>query len=919
MNNKNIYSNIELVIESSSNYSKGNSANYKKLSNWNNSNIGNVSTLGSNGGPSYYGIYDMGGQLYQWTDSPYQDNNKIKILRGGCFSSDSSYAISKNHYKYLYIDETISDGFLGLRVASYTNPNNYTGYEDINNIANLPDVCDKRTLGRVNYAYKIMTNLVSNDSYCEFLNSVDPNGIYSQYIYDHQMASSPVGGIVLDKCSSPKYIVKENMSNKPVTFITWTMASKYCNWLHNDKIASWNSTISGAYDIDNARSSGAQYFIPSENEWYKAAYYDPTLNSNDGGYWTYSTQSNNIPLAVLCNSIGDAVSVEKQFNDIKSFPIVIRGSDDILEEPKAVCPNISLSGYDLSYFSGYLGDNLTHIVASVSGLNPDQKYNYQFSSISSNWPCKISPISGEFTADENSYFINAILQFKPQDVYNFTNFTPNLSHSPDPAINNRNFSDELYNNLSLSITTQDCPAVSDNTKIVKKFMLSSGSIGLPIVSQKDCAGISFVTPSGSNQIEISGSLCGQYIPLVMSITNPKIGKSYNYTLSSSESAVSLSPRSGTVSFGGGSGSLNRITSLLDLNGENSTVVGVTLSRIDANYTVSDYVSVKCLKPCEKSANNHANFDNKAIWGFCAPDCAGNQPQRRKIPSVTTVGTNGGSSSYGTYDQDGNVLELCESFGSAAETYRGGAFNSTILGKYARFTFDTDTFPNQYSDYIGFRIASYTNPHSYNQFKLVSDIGSPPTGNIADKDTGYGSVNYAYNIAEYAVTNQQYCEFLNSTSTTGTNGVLGHPSSGWIYNPLMSGCFGGIDRTGSGNILSPFIYTTQQVMENKPVRHVNKLMAFRYSNWLHNNKQNGWGSSESGSYNFYTLTNNLSGTRSTCAKYFVPNENEWYKAAYYDGDNTNNTSAEYWTYATQTNTLPGSVFASSVGNGLIPSD
>jgi formylglycine-generating enzyme required for sulfatase activity len=918
MYNKNIYSNIELVIESKSDYSKGNSVNYKKLSNWNGSVDGNVSTLGLNGDSSFYGLYDMGGQLYQWTDSAFQDDNKRKVLRGGCFASTSSECVSKNHFKHLYVDETISDGFLGFRVASYTNPNNYVGYQDINDVGNYPDICDKRKLGRVDYTYKIMINLVSNSSYCEFLNSVDPNGIYDQYVYDPQMGLSSVGGIVLDKCSSPKYAVKENMNNKPVAFITWVMASKYCNWLHNNKASFWNSTMAGAYDTDNTRLSGAKYFIPSENEWYKAAYYDSTLNSNDGGYWTYSTKSDDTPLAVLCNSTGDAVSVEKQFTDTKIFPLIIRGNDEIIEYPTAVCPTVSITGYDEPYFSGYLGDNIAYIVASVSGLNPDQKYNYEFSSVSSNWPCKISPISGEFTADENNYSINAILQFKPQDVYNFTNFIPNLSSTTDPAINNRNFSDELYNNLSLSITTEDCPVVSDNTKIIKRFMLSSGSIGLPIVSQKDCAGISFATPSGSNQIEISGSLCGQYVPLVMVVTNPKIGKSYNYTLSSSESAVSLSPRSGTVSFGGGSGSLNRITSLLDLNGENSTVIGVSLSRVDANYTVSDYVSVKCLKPCEKSANNHANFDNKAIWGFCASDCAGNQPQRRSIPSVTTVGTNGGTSSYGTYDQDGNVLELCELFG-ISEIYRGGAFNSTILGKYARFTFDTDTFPNQYSDYIGFRIASYTNPHNYNEFKLVSDVGSPPTGNIADKDTGYGSVNYAFNIAEYPVTNQQYCEFLNSTSTTGINGVLGNASSGWIYNPLMSGCFGGIDRTGGGTILNPFVYTTQQVMENKPIRHVNKSMAFRYCNWLHNNKQSGWGSSESGSYNFYTLTNNLSGTRSSCSKYFIPNENEWYKAAYYDGDNTNNTSAEYWTYATQTNTLPGSVFASSVGNGLIPSD
>ena len=37
------------------------------------------------------------------------------------------------------------------------------------------------------------------------------------------------------------------------------------------------------------RNAGAKYFIPTENEWYKAAYYDP-LNGGAGGYWTYPTQ-----------------------------------------------------------------------------------------------------------------------------------------------------------------------------------------------------------------------------------------------------------------------------------------------------------------------------------------------------------------------------------------------------------------------------------------------------------------------------------------------------------------------------------------------------------------------------------------------------------------------------------------------------
>ena len=53
------------------------------------------------------------------------------------------------------------------------------------------------------------------------------------------------------------------------------------------------------------RTTLAKYFIPTENEWYKAAYYDPTLNSGSGGYWNYATKSNNVPTPVTANSVGD--------------------------------------------------------------------------------------------------------------------------------------------------------------------------------------------------------------------------------------------------------------------------------------------------------------------------------------------------------------------------------------------------------------------------------------------------------------------------------------------------------------------------------------------------------------------------------------------------------------------------------------
>ena len=50
------------------------------------------------------------------------------------------------------------------------------------------------------------------------------------------------------------------------------------------------------------RNTGATYFIPTEDEWYKAAYYDPTLNSGAGGYWSYPTKSNSTPSNALSGS-----------------------------------------------------------------------------------------------------------------------------------------------------------------------------------------------------------------------------------------------------------------------------------------------------------------------------------------------------------------------------------------------------------------------------------------------------------------------------------------------------------------------------------------------------------------------------------------------------------------------------------------
>ena len=157
------------------------------------------------------------------------------------------------------------------------------------------------------------------------------------------------------------------------------------------------------------------------------------------------------------------------------------------------------------------------------------------------------------------------------------------------------------------------------------------------------------------------------------------------------------------------------------------------------------------------------------------------------------------------------------------------------------------------------------------------------GNIVmEADTnGYGIVDYAYNIGKYEVTNAQYAAFLNATAQTDNYS---------LYNASMSSY--GIGRTGSSG---SYNYSATSGFENKPVVWVSWFDAARFSNWLGNGQ--GSGGTETGAY---TLT----GGQTTGivmvnagAKVYIPSENEWYKAAYYNG-----TTSAYSLYPNGQNTI-----------------
>ena len=179
---------------------------------------------------------------------------------------------------------------------------------------------------------------------------------------------------------------------------------------------------------------------------------------------------------------------------------------------------------------------------------------------------------------------------------------------------------------------------------------------------------------------------------------------------------------------------------------------------------------------------------------------------------------------------------------------------------------------------------------------VNDLGNPP-----DK-TGYGSVNYKYLIGRYEITIEQYCVFLNAVASEKDPHRLFDESRMTDDPNTMS-----IKRSGQpGNYAYEPMrfakYATNLVpgcvlSSRRPMSQVSWMDAARFCNWLHNGQ--GDGDTETGAY--MIGQGNSRPVRQPNARYFLPTENEWYKAAYYH--QLDNGQFAYTKYATSTNIEP----------------
>ena len=276
-----------------------NRANYNSTASWGSGS--RITTVGTNGGTSYYGCYDFSGLLFEWLDD--EPSSLYKWVRGGAYTSALFY-ISK---AFRSIQSPVAHSqYTGFRVSAKTTSSDLIDFVTVSNIDNAND---STGFGAVSYEYKIGKYQITNAQYVDFLNAVATTDLYG--LYRVYMGTEPDGGITRHGSSGTYvYTYRNYMQNKPVNHVNWFDCARYCNWLHNGKPTGSqisSTTEAGAYTLNGAiagiidKNTDAKYYIPTEDEFVKAAYYNNSI------YYDYGTQSNTAPSAVTASPDGDGL------------------------------------------------------------------------------------------------------------------------------------------------------------------------------------------------------------------------------------------------------------------------------------------------------------------------------------------------------------------------------------------------------------------------------------------------------------------------------------------------------------------------------------------------------------------------------------------------------------------------------------
>jgi sulfatase modifying factor 1 len=181
------------------------------------------------------------------------------------------------------------------------------------------NAADDTGYGAVANAFQIAKYEVTIGQYVEFLNAVaktDTYGLYDPNMASDSNSSYTLTAVGISQSGSPGSYVYTAITpagtnptgaaspvNRPIAYVSWFDSARFANWIHNGQPTGPqgpSTTETGAYDLNGATSGntvpvnpGAQVFLPTADQWYKAAFYKG--GGPNAGYWEYAQQSDSIP------------------------------------------------------------------------------------------------------------------------------------------------------------------------------------------------------------------------------------------------------------------------------------------------------------------------------------------------------------------------------------------------------------------------------------------------------------------------------------------------------------------------------------------------------------------------------------------------------------------------------------------------